>query len=529
MEQRLAKRIGVRGLVVATLALGVNVVSAQVPLPTGAWTTVDEAQLLPAQAGPNFWLGRHVDLSGDTLAVSGGLFNQGAVFVFVRELTGWREQAEIQPTPEPLTGACALDGDTLVVGAYTEASSGYESGAVYVYRRAGEAWGLEQVLRASDGAPEDRFGYEVDVTGDVLIVGAPAHLAAAPGKAYVFRHDGSSWSEEAILKASIPSVDELGHQVSIDGDTAVAAAYESHTCFVFRRVGGLWVQEAALVGEAPNDGFGQTVALSGDTIVVGAPYRDADTGALYVYVRQAGGWQQQAVLSGSAAAGEYLAGHVEIDGDLAVASSRADEGRPLAGCVMVFRRSGTQWDELGRLVPRAPQSSSIFGSGLALDGDRVAVGAYYADVVGFRSGAAYVFPLFPGEASNYGASHLNSADVAGRMALTGSPSLAGGTTLFALGVPASKSGLFFYGTNTANLPFGNGSLLVSPFTPGLHRLPPLAVTDGFGTALHVLAPAGLPPGIAPGTTLFFQYWFRDLPGGGAAFNLTDGLGVTFEP
>lgn len=529
MEEHCVTWSGASGLAAAVLVLGASVASGQAALPTGAWTTVDEVQLLPAAAGAHSWIGRHVSLDGDTLVTSGGLFDGGSVYVFVRGPTGWSEQAELQPTPEPLTGACAIYGDTLAVGAYTEALNGPESGAVYVYRRSGEVWALEQVLRASDGFAQARFGWDVDLAGGALIVGAPAHSAPTPGKAYVFHFDGSAWNEEAILMASTPSVDELGHEVDIDGDTVVAAALQIDACFVFRRVGGVWVQEAKLVGETTYYGFGQTAALSGDTVVVGVPNRDDDTGAVHVYTRQSGVWQQQALLIGSAAADDHLGVQVAIDGDLVVASSMADEGRPAGGCALVFRRSGSQWEELGRLVPRTPDSSSRIGDGLAVDGSRVAVGAPWADVVGLRSGAAYIFPIFQGAASNYGASQPNSAFVVARMALTGSPSLGGGLTLYALGAPAAKSGLFFYGTQTASLPFGNGTLCISPFTPGLRRLPPLAVTDDFGTTSLALDPARLPPGTAPGTTLFFQFWFRDQPAGGAASNLTDGLGVTFEP
>jgi len=529
MGTRRAARAGIRGLAAAALVMGANAAAGQASLPAGAWTTVDEAELVPAEAGPDFWLGRRADLDGDTLAVSGGLGGAGAVFVFVREPTGWREQARIQPpSSEPLTGACALDGDTLVAGAYTEDLNGFQSGAVFVFHRSGETWTLQHVLRASDPLAEDRFGYAVDVKGDVLMVGAPRHLVKEPGKAYVFRYDGSAWSEEAILQAT-SGADELGHEVAIAGDTAMAAAYERHSCFVFRQVGGTWLVETELVGETPDEGFGETASLSGDTVVVGAPHRSGDQGALYVFVRQGSTWEQQAVLTGSAVAGDFLGSRVAVDGDLALAASAADEGRPAAGCAVVFRRSGSQWAELGRLVSRTPRSHSGFGSAVTLDGSTVAVGAFLADVVGSRSGAAYVFPLFQGEASNYGESNPNSAGVVARMALAGTPSLVGGTTLYTVGAPADKSGLFFYGTQTANLAFGNGVLCVSPFSPGLRRLPPLVGTDAFGTAWNALDPARLPPGTQPGTTLFFQFWFRDLPGGGAYFNLSDGLGVTFEP
>jgi len=529
MAARGVTTAGIGVLTLAALVAGANVASGQAPLPAGPWTTVDEAEVLPAKAGANFWFGRHADLDGDTLAVSGGLFQQGAVFIFVRDASGWHEQAEIRPAGEPLTGACSLDGDRIVVGAYTEATNGTEAGAAYVYRRAGAVWSLEQTLRASDGAAMDHFGSAVDLAGDVLIVGAPQHSAPYGGKAYVFRNDGSACTEEAILAATATSHDDFGDDVAIEGDLAVVGAYDLQSCSIYHCAAGAWTREVELFGDTAGEGFAQTVGLSGDTVVVGAPFRDGLRGGIYVYVRQGGLWPRQALLTTfSGVLGEALGAQAAVDGDLVVGTSGLQEGRPQTGSQKVFRRTGTQWEELGRLVSRTPRSGSRFGSDVTVDAGRVASGAYYADVTGFRSGAAYVFPMFPGAAANYGENSPDSAGVGARMAIAGTASLGGGTTLWALGAPAARSGLFFCGVKPANLPFGNGKLLVSPFSPGLKRLPPLVVTDDFGTAFQELDPARLPPGTAPGSTVFFQLWFRDFAGG-AGFNLTDGLAVTFEP
>ncbi len=135
-------------------------------------------------------------------------------------------------------------------------------------------------------------------------------------------------------------------------------------------------------------------------------------------------------------------------------------------------------------------------------------------------------------ASGFCASLPNSSGNAATIGATGSFGIgANDTQLFAVGCPPTRPGIFFCGPNPAQIPFANGYLCVSPFQPGLTRVPHAVVTDATGHASTKLDLPSLPPSapVAAGSTLYFQFWFRDPLGGGAASNLSDGLSLTFCP
>ena len=158
-------------------------------------------------------------------------------------------------------------------------------------------------LTASDGAPADQFGRSVSISGDLAIVGAPLDDDACPssilcnsGSAYVFRRDGTTWSQEAKLTASdAAEFDQFGFSVSISGDLAIVGAFPgsssrsaSGSAYIFRRDGGTWSQEEKLTASdaAAVDLFGTSVSIDGDLAIVGAN-RDDDagsaSGSAYVY------------------------------------------------------------------------------------------------------------------------------------------------------------------------------------------------------------------------------------------------------
>ncbi|MCC6406949.1 MAG: hypothetical protein IT453_07275 [Planctomycetes bacterium] len=155
--------------------------------------------------------------------------------------------------------------------------------------------------------------------------------------------------------------------------------------------------------------------------------------------------------------------------------------------------------------------------------DNAPGGAYWYDVeLDFSSPSG----------TNYCTSTLNSSGAAASIALTGSLSVAGTDTLLrATDCPAGRPGLFFYGAAPVQLPFADGFLCVSPFAPGLVRLPPTQVIALDGTAESTLDFASLPPNVAitPGSTWYFQFWFRDPAAGGTGSNLSNGVHATFLP
>jgi len=136
---------------------------------------------------------------------------------------------------------------------------------------------------------------------------------------------------------------------------------------------------------------------------------------------------------------------------------------------------------------------------------------------------------FQGEAQSFCTSTYNSTGFAAWMGCAGSLSLCqNATCLLVDGVPQFSPGLFFYGGNPAQIPVANGYLCISPFHPGLFRLPP--VTANANMQAHLLLDFDTLPAagaITPGSTWYFQYWFRDPLGGGAGSNFSDGMRITF--
>jgi hypothetical protein len=206
-------------------------------------------------------------------------------------------------------GAWGEDGDaTSSVGNPNNSASG--AGAVYVYTRSGTVWSLEAYLKASNAAATDYFGYSVSLDADTLAVGAvnedgdagstaaaPNEAASNSGAVYVFTRSGTTWSQQAYLKAfNAGSNDNFGNAVSLSGESLIIGArYEqgdnsstvdnpnnnanyAGAAYVFTRNGSAWSQQAYLKASnaAYADRFGSSVALDIDTMAVGAIYEASD-------------------------------------------------------------------------------------------------------------------------------------------------------------------------------------------------------------------------------------------------------------
>src|SRR6266498_3365366 len=186
--------------------------------------------------------------------------------------------------------AVGISGETAVVGAPVgDTAAGPNAGSAYVFVRSGTSWSQQAMLTASDAAVFDLFGRALAVSGDTAVIGAPSDdTDAGPnaGSAYVFVRSGTSWSQQAKLTASDAAAsDTFGDAVGISGDTAVVGAQFGDTiagsAYVFVRSGTSWSQQAKLTASdaAAFAFFGAAVAISGDTVVVGALADDTDAGS----------------------------------------------------------------------------------------------------------------------------------------------------------------------------------------------------------------------------------------------------------
>ena len=314
----------------------------------------------------------------------------------------------------------AIDGDTLVVGAYAKDS---DTGSVYVFRTSdgGATYGQVAKLTASDGASGDKFGVSVAIDGATVVVGA-YYKNSYRGAAYVFRttDGGATYDEVAKLTASDgASYDYFGKSVAIDGDTVVVGAVNAGTggaVYVLRTSdGGATYGEVAKLTASDataDDKFGVSVAIDGATVVVGAYYGSNNwKGSTYVFQTSDGGatYGQVAKLTASdAAAGDYFGWSVAVDGATIVV------GAPNGEAAYVFRTTdgGATYDQLAKLTASDAAEGDRFGISVAIDGNTVVVGAQYDDDGGSNSGAVYVFRTTDGGATYGQMAKLTASDAA---------------------------------------------------------------------------------------------------------------------
>jgi hypothetical protein len=331
----------------------------------GAWAP--DALLTASNSGAEDNFGWAVALSGDALAVGSraedsgatgvngnpddeGVPDSGAVYVFQYENGAWRQDAYIKASNTGLEDNfgrnVALVGDTLAVGAFLEDSgaSGVDgdqgdsadtvnSGAVYVFRKRDGAWAQEAYLKASNPDFEDNFGIQLALAPDVLAVGAPYEDSGATGingnqandgsadsgAVYLFRRAGSAWAQEAYIKPSNTGAgDNFGWNLAVAGDLLIASAIgesssatgaggdqdddtatNSGAVYLFAREAGAWAQNSYLKASNPGteDWFGYEIAFDAHTLAVTSRFEDssasgvggtpdegaANSGALYLF------------------------------------------------------------------------------------------------------------------------------------------------------------------------------------------------------------------------------------------------------
>jgi hypothetical protein len=360
--------------------------------------------------------GGAVSISGDTAVIGApGDDDGGSAYVYVYTGGTWVEQAKLVASDGELDdrfgGAVSISGDTAVIGARGDDDLASGSGSAYVFIRTGTTWTQQAKLAASDAAGNDRFGVSVAVGGDTAVIGANGDTFDAAneeyaGSAYVFTRVGTTWTQQAKLTPSDRAADtEFGYSVALSGETAVVGvglfdSSSSEAAYVFARTGTTWSQQAKLTAAdvAADNQFGSSVALSGDTVVIGA-HLDSDagssSGSAYVFARTGTTWTQQAKLfAADAATFDQFGNAVAISGDTVLIGASADDNDDTeieSGSAYVFTRAGTTWTQQAKLFAADAAADDRFGESVALDGNSAVIGVG-ADVVdGTRTGSAYVF------------------------------------------------------------------------------------------------------------------------------------------
>jgi trimeric autotransporter adhesin len=420
-----------------------------------------EAYLKSIEVGSD-WLGSAVAVSGRFAVVSAtgedstgrGVnptpdedgTNSGAAYVYERINGNWTFHSFLKSSnsdPNDQFGTViAFNGEILAISAIGESSNAtgvdgdetnndaMNSGAVYIFRLDGDTWVQEAYLKASNSDTNDRFGNALALDGDTLVVGAADDEGAntETGSAYVFVRSAGGWTEEARLNATaFGNRDDFGAAVAIDGDTIVVGApsedgsatgvngtvenngNNAGAAYVFTRSGETWSEIAYLKASNtdPEDRFGSTVTISGNTIAAGSvnergsvgginPVSNNDTlrtGAVYVFVDNGAGWEPQATIKAAfPTRDDEFGNQVLLSGDLLVVASLEEsgvssgldgdettDGAASSGAVYLFTREGSTWTQARYVKASNAGGGDNFGVAIALHredaGDLLLVGA----------------------------------------------------------------------------------------------------------------------------------------------------------
>lgn len=448
--------------------------------------------------------------------------------------------------------AVALDGDELCVAELRSTAVGAPArGAVHRYRWSAGAWAfVDRVVNPGTGST-NAFGTDCARDGDLLVVGAPNEpvMFAPRGAAYVFRLVGGVWQQEALLVASDgTSGDQFGKTVAVAGERILVGApnrfeqgAQTGAAYAFERVGGVWSEAARFQGDpgANDRALGTAVDLDGVTAVIGAA-RTNDRGATYVFVDSGATWQREARLRPTNLGTFATFGSsVALRGDdLVVGAYQDTAAGNLTGAAWVFRRVGTTWSPVVRLVG-AEATPAFHGRGVALDGaGAYVVGEPIRSLVGGPTGTGVLHHYRPDPllGAPYCSPVANSTQRTSGIAALGSALVAtNDVTLLAYDLPNQAFG-FFLASRTqgaVNQPGGSQGVLCLSGAIGRYVGPGQIRNSGtrglFSLALDLAAtptPTGL-VSIASGETWNFQAWHRDNVSGAATSNFTGAVAVQF--
>ncbi|EJK76194.1 hypothetical protein THAOC_02059, partial [Thalassiosira oceanica] len=312
-------------------------------------------------------------------------YNSGSAHVFVRSGEKWTHQAKLLATDraagDRFGDSTAMYKNTIVVGAPLDDDNGGGAGSAHVFVRSGKEWKHEAKLLALDGAALDMFGNSVAIYEDTIVVGAygDEDNGLCTGSAHVFVRSGEDWRHQAKLLAPNRARGDLfGESIAINGDTLVVGAPEDHlngsysgSTYIFVRSGEEWTLQAKLLtpNGAAYDYFGESVALYEDTIVVGASIDSNDnrwqSGSAHVYVRSGEEWTHQAkLLAPDGAPGDYFGDSVAIYKDTIVVSSPFDDDDKESA--HVFVRSGDEWIHQTKLLAPDKAAQDWFGDSISI-------------------------------------------------------------------------------------------------------------------------------------------------------------------
>ena len=390
-------------------------------LPT--WQSYAKQQkLLPEDGKVEDHFGYSVAIDGTTALIGShktdatGIQDSGAAYVYSLGTAGWQQQAKLVAEPayvgDTLGGNVALKHHMAMLGVINRDDKGKDAGAVVAFEKAANSWSQKQILTAIDAKAGDAFGQSIALTEHFLVIGAPHSDAPHKdsGAAYVYVRNKNTWRFQAKLTAKDGNAGDLfGISVAINGDTVLVGAdlnderaENAGAVYVYVFDGKQWVQQAKLMAEdgADTDIFGVRVALFADTALISARRDDienvgVDAGSAYIFERTSGEWAQtQKLVAPDGKADDRFARGVALNNDTALISAmHHDANGTNTGALYVFKKQLGQWRYTTKIVADDGAPEDRFGWNVALANKTAIIATPHRDDNGSASGAAYVVDL----------------------------------------------------------------------------------------------------------------------------------------
>ena len=325
----------------------------------GSW--IFQSKLVQPDQSLMAGFGSSVAIEGNTLVIGmpddiSSSTNRGSVYVFLRNGSNWTMQQKLIPSDGRggfgFGSGVAIGGNVIAVGAFHGEVDGVDRGAAYVFTNIGGSWAETSRLTDMTGV---QFGANISIAGGTLVVGSP--FGANTGFACVYVRDGNSWPIQAKLKAADSAFsDRFGSDVAIEGDTLLVGADDNASAggvvrlgaaYVFTRSNGTWAEQQKFAVPSTELGqFGASVGISGDRLIIGdsraAVNGQSSRGAAYVYVRNGPTWSlQNRLIASDGQIADFFGTDVAISGNkFFVGSPGVDLGQDAnAGSAYFFIQS----------------------------------------------------------------------------------------------------------------------------------------------------------------------------------------------
>lgn len=377
-------------------------------------------KIVPADLAQEDAFGWSVDIY-ENYALVGSVYDDdndiqsGSAYIFHFDGTQWVEQAKIVATDGGFADyfgyAVSIHDGQLIVGAYRDLVGTVRSGSAYVFSQSGDTWIEEAKLVPFDPEEEDRFGAKVAIYGNYAAVGAYYcdDYGESSGAVYVYKKSAGEWNfHQKLAPESLQANDLFGTSVAFNTDYLFIGSIgnsdqenASGKVFVFELDNEDWILFEEIYPEDPAEGkgFGSAISATQQTLAVGA-YRDhavaSESGSVYLFENVDGNWEYlQKTFPSDGNAGALFGHSLAIDDDRLVVGALYDNTlRSETGSAYVYtRESSGNWLLSAKIIPDDAHDQQRFSAAVGLSGKYAIAGAPYDEEYGYHNGAAYICDL----------------------------------------------------------------------------------------------------------------------------------------